>query len=130
MPLIQIYIKIPESPVFIGCISNKYRIFCQRLYKISSSDILPQISPERSSAPKKKEQQRKCTCPETEKHPVTDCIKHHKKSYQRQNTYQIVSQIQPKSQIFQISYQKLKHKMVLHILSSVMRILCRKIISS
>ena len=70
-----------------------------------------------------------CPCPEALEHPVADPVKHHKKSRQRQDAYQIISQIKTEAQILQISYKELEHKMIFHILPAIMRILGRKIIS-
>ena len=92
--------------------------------------MFPQITPERCSTAEKKENNGSCPCPEAFKHPVADPVKHHKKSHQRQDAYQIISQIKTKAQILQISHKELEHKMIFHILPAIMRILGWKIISS
>ena len=56
-------------------------------------------------------------------------VKHDEKCQQCQDADQVIGQIQPQSEEFEISYKELEHKMIFYILPSKMRILGREIIS-
>ena len=129
MSLVQIYIKVPKTPVLILCVADKCSILLQNCQQVSCLQMLPQETPECHSTSEKEKNDR----PYSAAHPACDpqcqLIQQHKKSQQGSDTEQIIGQVQPQSQILQISSQELKHKMILHIRSSEMRILGREIIS-
>ena len=129
MSLVQINIEIPESPVFIRSIADKVHVRFESLHKIARHKVLDHKMKERKRTPEEEENDRHHSCAKASGDPKCQIIKHHQKSQQCQNTDDIIGKIQPQSKEFQISYKKLKHKMIFDILSSEMRVLCREVIA-
>ena len=126
--LVQIYVKIPQSPVLVCCISDKGSVFLQYLNQISCSQMLPQKLKKGQRAAEKEKYNCQCSCFSASCHTPGNTVKHHKKSQKRKNAYRVVGNIKPKPQKLQIAHKKLKHKMVFYILPSKMGILGGKII--
>ena len=82
MPLIQIHIKIPQSPVFIGCIANKTGIRRKGLKKVSSLYMLISKLEKGSSASENHEAYSQNPSAHFAPKPFGQGIQHHEKAPQ------------------------------------------------
>ena len=130
MTLIQIYIKIPESPVFICRVADKALYWSLQVsVQRSPADRCSMTNRKKlKELLKKKKNTVSTPAAKLPVRRIRHMIQKDQKSQKRKNTYHIIRKIQTQSQKFEISHKKLEHKMVLYILPAKMRILCREIV--
>ena len=90
--------------------------------------MLPQISEKSKGTAKKEQRHSNHAGSPASGDPPRNAVQHHQKTKQGENTEHIICDIDPYPQIFQIPYQKLKHKMIFYVFTAEMGILGREII--